>query len=180
MESYAEILYPLVNRMGMMWACDRLSPAHEHFISALLVQKLSVTINALPFPPVNAETWILFLPENEFHEIGLLFANYMLRQSGKRVIYLGSNLPAGALAPTVKLTHADKLLCFLVRHNAVAHNQQYLDEVKRALPKGELVICGSPANLEGLKSKNGVHFVHDWKEFEAKLGLHNNKVLAHG
>ena len=40
---------------------------------------------------------MLYLPENEIHEIGLLYLNYELQLKGYRTIYLGQTIPIDSL-----------------------------------------------------------------------------------
>ncbi|OJV21860.1 MAG: MerR family transcriptional regulator [Dyadobacter sp. 50-39] len=105
--TYEKILYPLLVRTGLMWTKDALLPSQEHFLSNLIRQKLFSAIDALPIPEESDQTWLLFLHEGEEHEIGLLFAYYLLTQAGQRATYLGTRVPyanlravAGGIAPT--------------------------------------------------------------------------------
>ncbi|MEO6135554.1 MAG: MerR family transcriptional regulator, partial [Ginsengibacter sp.] len=78
-EVYLNILYPLMVRLGIMWSSDAIPPAQEHFLSNLMKQKLFSLINSVAPSKIKSDAWLLFLPEDEFHEIGLLYANYVLR-----------------------------------------------------------------------------------------------------
>ncbi len=73
-DAYLNVLFPALVRVGMMWLGDAIPVANEHFISNLIRQKLFTAIDSLPPPKPGSASWILFLPENEFHEIGLLLA----------------------------------------------------------------------------------------------------------
>ncbi|NJW55389.1 cobalamin B12-binding domain-containing protein, partial [Salinimicrobium oceani] len=97
LKTYVEVIHPLLNRIGLMWSADEIPPAHEHYISNLLRQQISTAIDSPPVEKAEKETWLLFLPEDEFHELGLLFSNYYLRSKGKRVIYLGANVPLSSV-----------------------------------------------------------------------------------
>ena len=105
--TYEKILYPLLVRTGLMWTKDALLPAQEHFLSNLIRQKLFTAIDALPIPETSDQKWLLFLHEGEEHEIGLLFAYYLLVRAGQRAVYLGARVPypdlqaaASDIAPT--------------------------------------------------------------------------------
>ena len=100
-KAYTEVFYPMLVRVGLMWAGDSIPPANEHFISNLLRQKLFVAIDSLPPSNATADKWLLFLQENEFHEIGLLFACYLIRLSGRQVIYLGPDVPFSSLVAAI-------------------------------------------------------------------------------
>src|SRR5688572_16994258 len=89
-----QIVYPFLERIGILWQTNNINPAHEHFISNLIRQKLIVAIDGqLVRKTENATRFILFLPEGELHEIALLFMNYLLRSRHFRVLYLGQSLP---------------------------------------------------------------------------------------
>lgn len=89
-----DVLYPFLNKVGILWQSGDIYPAQEHFISNLLRQKILSTIDSLPntFNP-KAKKFLLLLPEGEWHEIALLFAHYLLREANHEVIYLGQSVP---------------------------------------------------------------------------------------
>ncbi|HNS47584.1 MAG TPA: MerR family transcriptional regulator, partial [Bacteroidales bacterium] len=83
------IIYPFLERIGILWLTGTINPAQEHFVSNLLRQKLLVAIDNLIVKPArDSKRFILFLPENELHELGLLFYSYLVRKSGHKIIYL--------------------------------------------------------------------------------------------
>ena len=46
-----ETIYPFLERIGILWQTHNITPAHEHFISNLIRQKIIVAIDSLPIPP---------------------------------------------------------------------------------------------------------------------------------
>ncbi|MBI3235231.1 MAG: MerR family transcriptional regulator [Bacteroidetes bacterium] len=93
-DTMSDLIFPFLNHIGVLWMTGAIHPAHEHFITNLIKQKLCVAIdgqtNKLQTNPIN---FLLYLPEGENHEIGLLFANYILRSRGHKVVYLGQMTP---------------------------------------------------------------------------------------
>ena len=84
--------------MGLLWQTETILPVHEHFISNLITQKIQINTDELKHTQISSENvYILFLPENEIHELGLLYLNYELVLRGHRTIYLGQNLPLNNL-----------------------------------------------------------------------------------
>src|SRR6185436_6119767 len=75
--SITEVVYPFMEKIGVLWQTGTITPAHEHFISNLIRQKLITSIASLPIPSNKSKKAILFLPEGELHEIGLLFYHYI-------------------------------------------------------------------------------------------------------
>src|SRR5690606_5974659 len=103
-EIFYDVFIPLLTELGLLWQTDTITPAHEHFISGLIKQKVIANIENLPFMDINnrSEVFVLYLPENEIHEIGLLFLNYELILKGKYTIYLGPTVPMENLKDFVK------------------------------------------------------------------------------
>ncbi|CAL2074664.1 MerR family transcriptional regulator [Tenacibaculum sp. 190524A02b] len=91
---FKEVFIPFLNNIGMLWQTDTLLPAHEHFISNLIIQKIQINTEKLEYSVNNnSRTYVLFLPDGEIHEIGLLYLNYELVLRGFPTIYLGQSLP---------------------------------------------------------------------------------------
>jgi hypothetical protein len=95
-----EFFIPLLNELGLLWQTDTISPAHEHFITNLIKQKIYTSTEKLQLmePTQLDKVFVLFLPENEIHEIGLLFINYEIILHGYKTIYLGQTMPLENLA----------------------------------------------------------------------------------
>jgi len=91
--TFSNYLIPFLNRIGVMWLVGTIRPCQEHFISNIIRQKVISSYDKLPIPDKNQEAVLLFLPENEWHELGLLFYNYILRFKKKRTVYLGQSMP---------------------------------------------------------------------------------------
>ncbi|MBK6275616.1 MAG: MerR family transcriptional regulator [Saprospirales bacterium] len=89
-----QVLYPFLEKIGMLWITGSIRPTHEHFISNLIRQKLIVNIDAHKknLKP-TAKKFLLFTPENEWHEISLLFQYYILKSRNHDVVYIGLNIP---------------------------------------------------------------------------------------
>jgi MerR family transcriptional regulator, light-induced transcriptional regulator len=103
-EIFYDIFIPLLNEMGLLWQTNTISPAHEHFISVHIKQKILLNIEKLQSlePKPSTRTFVLFLPENEIHDIGLLFVNYELRSRGYHTIFLGESIPMESLCDVLK------------------------------------------------------------------------------
>ncbi|WP_339894246.1 MerR family transcriptional regulator [uncultured Algibacter sp.] len=103
-KTFSEIFYsvflPLLNEIGLLWQTDTITPAHEHFLSVHIKQKILLNTERLQLlePKPVSKTFVLFLPENEIHDIGLLFINYQLRSKGYHTIFLGESVPMESLS----------------------------------------------------------------------------------
>ncbi len=168
-DAYLQVIYPMLKRLGLMWASNTFPPAREHFISNIIRQKLCTAIDALPPEDRNNETWLLFLPENEFHEIGLLFANYMIRSSGRKVLYLGANLPFQSLSGAVEEVSPSKLLMFLVHYDLPEIAQQYVNDLESVFPEQEIYISGNTKLLGQLEVGQNIHKLESVIDLEKEL-----------
>ena len=107
-KSFSDIFYtvfrPLLNEIGILWQTNTITPAHEHFLSVHIKQKILLNIERLQSlePKPNSKTYILYLPENEIHDIGLLFVNYQLRSKGYHTIFLGESVPVESLTSVLE------------------------------------------------------------------------------
>lgn len=167
--AYLQVIYPLLNRFGIMWSTGTMSPSYEHFSTNIIKQKLFSAIDSLPPAKSSKNSWLLFLPENEFHEIGLLFSYYLIRQAGKKVIYLGSNLPFESLINAIEKTTPHHLLFFFVRHDSTENAQDYVDSLKKHFGKINIHLSGNERLISKLKIKNGCNWIRSVEELEKQL-----------
>jgi MerR family transcriptional regulator, light-induced transcriptional regulator len=108
-EAYKTYLNPFLERVGLLWQADIIISTHEHFVTHMIRKKIMTAIDAINEPvDKNKMHFLLFLPEGEFHETGLLFFYYILRKAGYPVTYLGQSVPSSdlsKLATAVKPGH---------------------------------------------------------------------------
>lgn len=107
-KSFKEIFYqvfiPLMTELGLLWQSETITPAHEHFISYLIKQKLLINTEKLQVlrPTKTDKVFVLSLPMNEVHELGLMYLNYETLLHGYKTIYLGESMPIENLADLKK------------------------------------------------------------------------------
>ena len=98
-KSFRDIFYdvfiPMLSNIGMLWQTDTITPAHEHFITTLIRQKILVNTELIQSKQENKskKTFVLYLPDNEIHELGLMFLNYEIISLGYHSIFLGQSIP---------------------------------------------------------------------------------------
>ncbi|GLB50485.1 MerR family transcriptional regulator [Neptunitalea lumnitzerae] len=125
-EIFYDVFIPLLHELGLLWQTDTITPAHEHFIANLIKQKILINTEKvqLSSPTKTTQVFVLFLPENEIHEIGLLFLNYEILLRGYQSIYLGPNMPLDSLK---ELTSYYDAITF-VSYFTVAPNNEKVEE----------------------------------------------------
>ncbi|MFV5689142.1 MerR family transcriptional regulator [Flavobacterium sp. ZT3R25] len=94
-EIFHQVFIPLMNELGLLWQSDTITPAHEHFVSYLIKQKLLVNTEKLQVLKQTKfdKIFVLSLPMNEIHELGLMYLNYEILLNGYKTIYLGESMP---------------------------------------------------------------------------------------
>ena len=111
---YQHVLLAALNRIGILWLNDKISATEEHFLSELIKTKLYKEIERIGFKKLPKENWLLFLPKNELHDIGILFAYLILKMNGHNVVYLGQNLPHSLLLSLKDKNKIDNILFSIV------------------------------------------------------------------
>ena len=141
-KSFRDIFYQvflaLLEEIGILWQTDTISPAHEHFISTLIKQKVLLNIEKVQnLEPINKnQTFVLFLPDAEIHDIGLLFVNYELVCKGFHCIFLGQSVPINCLKDLVEKYDNITFLSYFTVKPEPDHMDSYIQEFYEELIKG--------------------------------------------
>lgn len=103
-EIFHEVFIPLMNEIGLLWQTDTISISHEHFITYLIKQKVLLNTEKIQGNAVtnDSRTFVLYLPSNEIHELGLMYLNYEIMLQGYKTIYLGESIPVDSLLDVKK------------------------------------------------------------------------------
>lgn len=138
------IIYPFLSRIGTLWITGSIGPAQEHFISNLIRQKTIVAIDSqIVKETPHSKKFVLYTPEGELHEIGLLFANYVLRSRNHKVIYLGQSLPFIELEETFKSHKPDAIFTSITAVPTGRQEvQEYVTKMAVAFPNTEIYLTG--------------------------------------
>ncbi|CAM1352574.1 DNA-binding transcriptional regulator, MerR family [Tenacibaculum ascidiaceicola] len=164
-EIFKDVFVPFLNHIGLLWQTDTLLPAHEHFISNLIVQKIQINIEKLEYSNNNSEmSYVLFLPENEIHELGLMYLNYELILRGYNTIYLGQSLPLDNLDCFFK---SKSKVCFITSMTV----QPYDDKVEEYFSEIEAVLENTSHELIAIGNKA---MAVDNVDFKAKITVYSS------
>lgn len=134
-EIFLEIFIPLMSEIGLLWQTNTITPAQEHFISELIKQKLLTNIekHQVKTPIVNTRTFVLYLPSNEVHDLGLQFMNYHFVKAGYHTIYLGPSVPIVSLKDVLKQYSNVTFLSYFTIKPEKDNILSYLEEFKNEL-----------------------------------------------
>ena len=135
---YKKIMLPTFSKIGLFWLTNKMNPAQEHFLSEMFKQKMYKQIDdESTYTNKHSKTWLLFLPPNEHHEMGLLFTRYLLHNYGYNVVYLGTNVPLLALNEIAKNTKIDFTLFFVVSNFSQLNISKTVDSINEYFPKSK-------------------------------------------
>jgi DNA-binding transcriptional MerR regulator len=168
-DAYIKVIYPILVRLGLMWSKDSLHAVQEHFVTHLINQKLMAAVDALPPPHFSKKTWLLFLPEDEFHVTGLLFSNYLIRQAGKKVIYLGANVPYYSLKSAIEEIKPACILFFLVHKNNMDEDISLINVMLKNFPRQMIYVGCEASRLHHLKATKNLIQLNSVEDLENEL-----------
>ena len=125
LDTITDLIYPFLQLVGVMWTSSKAVPAQEHFISNLIRQKIISSTESLPEPSDRAHKIILFLPESEYHEMGLLLAQYIAKFLSWKVYYLGQNVPSDDVNLLHSVIDSDIILSIITSPNQKTVNERF-------------------------------------------------------
>jgi len=146
-----EVIYPFLERIGILWQTSNIHPAHEHFVSNLIRRKLIVAIDGQTLErKENAARFILFLPEGELHELALLFINFLARSRRHHVMYLGQSLPFNDLLEVANTFKPDHLVSVFTSRPETGEVQPLINSLAESFPNAEVWLYGAQMQNESL------------------------------
>jgi MerR family transcriptional regulator, light-induced transcriptional regulator len=155
-ETMTVLVFPFLKRIGVMWQTGSADIGSEHFVSNIFRRKLIASIdNLTPVLKPERKKIILFLPENELHEIGLLFYNYLIRKAGHESLYLGQSTPLSSVVSANEQWKADILITGLMSGYPDFKPDDYIKALAASFPKQKILVAGVLAGSAlKLKLKN--------------------------
>ena len=148
-EIFKDVFIPFLEHIGLLWHTETLLPAHEHFISNLIAQKIQINTEKLQYNINDTnKTYVLFLPENEIHELGLLYLNYELVLRGFHTVYLGQSLPLNNLNYFLE---SKREICFITALTIQPYDDKieaYFKEINTIMTntKNQFIAAGGKVN----------------------------------
>ena len=135
--TFTNYIIPFLDRIGIMWLIGTINPAQEHFITNLIRQKVIGEIDKLPIPDPKKDSIMLYLPEHEWHELSLLFYQFILRKKDINTIYLGQSLPYDSLMECIEKLKPKALMTSLlssVDENFIENYFKNIEKDTNAIP----------------------------------------------
>ncbi|HNP24269.1 MAG TPA: MerR family transcriptional regulator [Panacibacter sp.] len=167
-----QIIFPFLERIGILWITNHINPAQEHLVSNIIRQKLVVGIETTVSHIKSDKTLLLFLPEGEHHELGLLFAWYLFKSRGVKILYIGADTPLKDVAFVVKAKQPDYLYTHLTTVSNHFNFERFLTKFKLLMPSAALVVSGQVTQVYKKKTEEHIFLkrsIAEVMEFIASL-----------
>jgi DNA-binding transcriptional MerR regulator len=145
--SVLKIIFPFLSRIGTMWQAGSINPAQEHFVSNIIRQKIIVAIDGINLQPNSKQmqTAVLFLRENEMHELVLLFYCYAMRSRGYHTVYLGQNVPIADLERIISIVRPDYIVTVITNSFNKKEWETFKKQMFTYSNNSTILISGKPA-----------------------------------
>jgi DNA-binding transcriptional MerR regulator len=167
-----EVCYPYLQRVGLLWDTNRVIPAQEHFSSYIIQNRLISETEKFSITQNEAPEIILFCPENEYHELPLLYINYLLRKNGWKVLYLGKNIKLVDLKEAAKLPSIHYLYLHLITNFTGFYIDDYFEALRKTFPDKTIFASGkgieqSERSFVGIRLLRRDHEIHHFIQNKA-------------
>lgn len=154
-----QVVYPFLSRIGLMWNYQKVSSVQEHFATSIVRRKLHSAIDGLPIPQKKSKKFLMFLPPDEWHEIGLLFADYLVRAAGWPSVYLGQSVPFAQLQNVIKHVKPTHLLTFFISRRPDGEINTLLAAIRKSFPGLTILFAGDDNMLQNIKLLHAMHYL---------------------
>lgn len=158
------IIFPFFERIGILWQTGHINPAQEHLTTNIIRQKLIVGIDQVRSVMKIKRSFLLFLPEKEYHELGLLLVYYLLKKRGAEVFYIGANVPLKDAQSIADVKKPDFVYIHLTSSSPGFNFGKFLQEASERISKPKIIISGFPTHGYKKSPPKNVVFKHSLGE----------------
>lgn len=160
----SQIIFPYLEKIGILWLTNHINPAQEHLVSNIIRQKLIMGVENMQTNIKVNKTVLLFLPEGEYHELGLLFMNYLLKSKGVCTIYLGCSIPVTDVEYVAKLKRPDYLYAHLTTVGYKFNFDKFIGIISKKFASTPIIISGQLTHTYEKKIQPPVYFKKSFSE----------------
>lgn len=138
----SEVCYPYLQKIGLLWSTNNIIPAQEHFSSYIIQNRIIAETEKIP-PVDRIPDVILICPEGEFHELPLLFINYLFRKNGWSTMYMGTNISMKELNEIALIQNAKWIYLHLITNFTGFSIDEFLENICSSLPQKKIIASGT-------------------------------------
>ena len=159
-----KIIFPFFERIGILWQTGHINPAQEHLTSNIIRQKLIVGIDQAKPLLKTKKSFLLFLPEHEHHELGLLLVYYLIRRRGAEVSYIGANVPLKDAQFVADAKKPDYIYIHLTSIAPGFYFEKFLHQLTQRISRPRIIISGYVTHAYKKPLPKNVEFKHSLAE----------------
>lgn len=137
-----QVIFPFLEKIGILWLTNHIIPAQEHLVSNIIRQKLIVGIEKVRSYATANKTALLFLPEGEHHELGLLFSHYMFKRHGFTILYMGADSPVKDVSFVINQKKPNFIFTHLISLPANFNFDKFITAIANASQDIPVIISG--------------------------------------
>jgi MerR family transcriptional regulator, light-induced transcriptional regulator len=163
-KTISQIIFPFLQKIGILWLTNHINPGQEHLVTNIIRQKLIAGIETVRSTIKINKSVLLFLPETEYHELSLLFMNYMLKNKGVTTIYLGCSIPLKDVEYLVNLKKPDYIYTHLTTVGPKFNFDKFVTNLSKSFPKIPVIISGQLTNTYEKKILPPINFKKSYAE----------------
>ena len=168
-EAISKVFFRLFEGIGTFWQVGSIFPAQEHFVTNIIRQTLIVEIDKLEKSNKAVANILFYLPENEYHELSLLFYSYLAQKYGYHVIYLGQTVPFEDLKKIAAQIHIDYIFSAFIHSVQKEELENYFNELKDLFSQQKIFVTGGQIQLHNPQLPRNVKVIRDYHDFKKYL-----------
>lgn len=173
-QTMLQVIYPFLDKLGVLWLTGSINPVQESFMSCLIRQKIITAIDNEPFA-LGSENkkFLIYLPEKESQELSLMFMHYLLKARKHKVYYLGLNISINDLVDACNIHKPDYIFSMITETYSKSPVQKYVDKLSTMFSDCQILLSGYQVAAQNVPSKGNVSVLKSLDETIDFLDLLN-------
>lgn len=144
-----DIVFPFLSKMSIVLDQYKIQESIISFSKNLIRKHLFYLIKSIPYDEGHNRKWLLFLPENETHDLELLYAYLFLKMNNEKGIYLGGNQSLKSIAECLEHVSITHTIIYVNKNFDDENVSKHLALLKKLNPTMTIFV----ASYEPLKDK---------------------------
>ncbi len=160
-----EVIYPFLDKLGLLWLTGSINPVQENFMSYLIRQKIISAINNEPIAQgKDIPKFLIYLPEGESQELSLLFMHYLLKSRKFKVIYIGNYISLTDLKDAYQIHEPEFIYAIISETFTKPHITDYVNTLKSTFPKSTILLSGYQVISQNVPSEDNCKVLNNLDE----------------
>jgi len=160
-----EVIYPFLDKLGLLWLTGSINPVQENFMSYLIRQKIISAINNEPIAQgKDIPKFLIYLPEGESQELSLLFMHYLLKSRKFKVVYIGNYISLTDLKDAYQIHRPEFIYTIISETFTKPLVKDYVDSLATTFPDTQILLSGYQVVSQNVQSDRNYSVLTDLGE----------------